>query len=99
MFLIFFDDIDEVLQNSNIVKFADDTVIFTSRRDKETIERQLNKDLKIISQYLAENELIPNLKKSKTESLLFGTAKKLSTTEKLNLQSYKYLGTTLDNQP
>ena len=107
LFLVFFDDIDEVLQNSIIVKFADDTVIYTSSRDKETIEHKLNEDLQRINKYLAENELIPNLKKSKTESLLFGTAKRLSTTEKLNLQlgdtminnteSYKYLGTTLDS--
>ena len=108
LFLVFFDDIDEVLQNSIIVKFADDTVIYTSSRDKETIEHKLNEDLQRINKYYAENnELIPNLKKSKTESLLFGTAKRLSTTEKLNLQlgdtminnteSYKYLGTTLDS--
>ena len=107
LFLIFFDDIDEILHNSNIVKFADDTVIYASNKDKETIEHQLNEDLKRIQEFFAENELIANLKKSKTESILFGTAKKLSTAGKVNLQlgnttinnteTYKYLGTTLDS--
>ncbi len=58
-------------------------------------------------QYLDENELMINLKNRKTETMLFGTGKRLSATER-NLQlryrghainttaSYKYLGYTLD---
>ena len=103
LFLIFF---DQILKHSSVVKFADDTVIYVSDKNKCYIESQLNSDLQSISRYFADNELIIILKKSRTEALLFGTSKRLSNTGKLNLlfgdtpinttDMYKYLGTTLD---
>ena len=108
LFLIFFDDFDNILKHSNVIKFADDTVIYVSNKNKTNIENQLNEDLERISKYFHDNELIINLKKSKTESLLFGTAKRLATAGYMNLtyrnipinytNTYKYLGTLLDNR-
>ena len=59
--------------------------------------------------YLETNELIINLKKGKTECMLFGTAKRIATLPKVrelkiyyngtlinSTTSYKYLGTLLD---
>ena len=74
------------------------------------IEKQLNSDLASISAYLKLNDLVINLKKNKTESMLLGTSKRISTiapeSRKLTLfynemvinftSSYKYLGSVLD---
>ena len=64
-------------------------------------------DLNNVSSFFEENDLIINLKKGKTESLLFGTAKRLAKTSgvldlqfnevKINsTKRYKYLGILLD---
>ena len=73
----------------------------------EDIENKLNKDLSSIADYFDNNDLIINLKKGKTESMIFGTSKKLNNEsndlelyykkQKIhNVYRYKYLGITLD---
>ena len=67
----------------------------------------MNADLKNLYKYFTENKLVINLKKNKTESMLFGTAKRLSScpdeldlryhdTKIISTTTYTYLGTTLD---
>ena len=83
------------------------TVIYLSGKSQHEIEQHLNADLQRVSSYLTENELVINLKPGKTESILFGTRKRLNkTNDSLNLKynsrqitstkEYKYLGTILD---
>ena len=70
------------------------------------IENTLNDELDNIAKYMKQNELIINLKKGKTESMIFGSGKKLSKVNDLDLKlrgtsinptkRYKYLGTILD---
>ena len=96
------------LEQSKIVIYADDTVIYFPNKDIAIIENALIKDLAHLANYFDENELIINLKKGKTESMLFGTPKRLSNTNN-NLTvyyretsinfviKYKYLGNILDN--
>ena len=74
----------------------------------ETIQKALNEDMKQIGEYCRENELLLNLKKGKTEVMLFGTAQRLRQ-RKENLEivynntvlnfvtEYLYLGNILDN--
>ena len=88
--------------------YADDTVIYFSHRNKEAIEKALPQDLSLISSWLIDNELLMNLKKGKTGSMLFGTSKRLSNLSNRTLQLslrfndinstdvYKYLGVYLD---
>ena len=38
LFLIFFNDITECVQNAEIIKYADDTVLFFPAKDLRTIE-------------------------------------------------------------
>ena len=105
---MFFNDIVHQLTYSKIIKYADDTVIHFSDRDVYVIENALNKDLELISKYFDENELIINVKRGKTESMLFGTAKRLSTIKNhleidyksspiTFVKKYKYLGYIVDN--
>lgn len=56
-----------------MIQFADDTVLCYTSKAVETIETKLNEDLNCVSKYFSENELIMNVNKSKTESMLFGT--------------------------
>ena len=96
------------MSHAKIIEFADDTVLYVSSKHFEVIENELNSDLKQLAQYFPDNHLVINLKKGKSESMLFGTAKRLSSSNaKLNLYynhtqiasttSYKYLGTLLDS--
>ena len=96
------------ISSIHVINFADDTVIYLAGESKDEIEESLNQEFKNISTYFDQNQLVINLNKGKTESMLFGTSKKLSTSGKeINLwykhmrikstESYKYLGTLLDN--
>ena len=101
-------DIRGCLKHSSIINYADDTVLFTLSKCVHDIERRLNEDINSVHRWLNENELILNLKKGKTESMLFGTGKKLSLLGGKQLEihvdgnlinsttTYKYLGVHLD---
>ena len=106
LFLVYFNDLPDCLTHSNVIMYADDTVIYYAHKDKTIIEKYLNQDFVAISKYLSESELVINLKKGKTESILFGTAIKLNRTEPLqifcqntlinNTDTYEYLGNLID---
>lgn len=82
-------------------------VILCGSKSLEEIEYQLNEDLKNLRVWLEENELLLNMKPGKTEVLLFGTSKRIATTNR-NLEvkfmekpinvtgTYKYLGVEID---
>ena len=62
MFLIYFNDFKNCLEHSRVIQFADDTVIYLSRKLNTGIEKALNADLKNISDYFDKHELVINLK-------------------------------------
>ena len=86
---------------------ADDTVIYFSDNSIESIQNNLQKDFDSLSRYFYSNELIMNLKKGKTELMLFGTDQRIRRLDnsKITIQhdyhtinmtkSYKYLGISL----
>ena len=106
LFLIFFNDFKECLKNCSEIEYADDTVIYLSDKSFHIIENKLLEDMENVSKYFDENNLIINLSKGKTESMLFGTSKRLSNTNELDIfyrgkkivctSSYKYLGSLID---
>ena len=108
LFLIHFNDVHKSLRYSKIITYADDSVIFTSSKDLDAIQHNLSEDINSLASWFRDNELIINLKKGKTEVMLFGTAKRLSGFDgkELNLSVngsridtttiYKYLGVYLD---
>lgn len=107
MFVIFYNDIVDVIDSVKIIKYADDTVIYVADKDINEINSKLSSSMTALGNWFDENELIVNLKKGKTEALLFGTAQRLS---KLNepfsieyrgepiqvTTTYKYLGLEID---
>ena len=107
LFILFFGDVVDHLKSTDIIKYADDTVIYFAHSDLKIIVSNLQQDLDSLSKYFNENELIINLSKGKTETMLFGTSKRISNTPgKLSVtymntpvyqtSSYKYLGCKLD---
>ena len=108
LFLIHFNDFVLHLKHSEVIKFADDTIIYVRGKDATLIQSKLTDDMNIISDWLDSNDLIMNLKQGKTETMLFGTAKSLnkflnqpfevSISDRIinNTSLYKYLGMKLD---
>ena len=78
LFTIHFNDVHTPLQSTSIITYADDTVIFTAAKDLESIQRHLSEDCHNLSSWFRDNELVLNLKKGKTECMIFGTAKRLN---------------------
>ena len=88
--------------------YADDTVTYCASDDVNVVENVLNSEMKAVGSYCSDNELFLNLKKGKTESMLFGTARRLSKNgRKLKIyyhgtiiscvKEYEYLGNVLDS--
>ena len=113
LFLIFFNDVHSPLHHCKIITYADGTVIFTSdsilRAILHAILGNLSQHLDNLSNWFRENELsVFNLKKEKTEVMLFGISKRLNLFHgrQVNLSvngspintttCYKYLGVHLD---
>ena len=105
IFLIFFNDFPDHLSKTKCIQYADDTVIYFSSSDIDEIEHTLNNEINFLKKYFDINELILNLKIGKTESMLFGTAKRigdkslkivLDNHEINHTTTYCYLGNELD---
>ena len=101
-FLISFNDIVDSIEHCNVIKYADDVVLYAAGKDIESIKSRLSGDMLNISHWLEENKLILNLKQGKTESL-FGTAKRrnvlddsllvsFNDTRINSMEEYTYLG-------
>ena len=67
-----------VLRNSRIIKYANDTVLYVAGNNIEIIESHLSDDLNLLVEWFKLNELILNLKKGQTEAMIFGTTKRLA---------------------
>ena len=106
LFILMTNDLAPELFNCNMLMYVDDTVIYAAEKSTETLENILNSELNIVAEFMRENSLALNLKKGKTEFLLFGSPQKLRKQQpcKINIHSepinevceYKYLGVVLD---
>ena len=77
LFIVFFNVFSDFVSKSNVIQYADDTVIFFSAKSTNIIDSILNNDLRDIVKYCEENELLLNFKKGKTEVMLLGTAQRM----------------------
>ena len=106
LFLIYINDISNVIQNSRVSLYADDTVIYISHSDYESAIALIQRDLDRVYTWCDCNKLSINCKK--TKYCLYGMraivrrGKMLDIKLSLNNQileqvcSYKYLGLILD---
>ena len=109
LFILHFNDIAKSVRKCEILKYADDTVLFVAGKNIDIIETLLNEDFQNVCCWMKNNELIVNMKKGKTEYMVFGTSKKLNKLEdrpmNISFQGmcvsftncYKYLGLQLSS--
>ena len=82
--------------------------LYVHGKNVKEISKRLSEDLDALSKWFHKNELVMNLKKGKTEALLFGTPQKVSKylsdfeidvndTKITVTKSYKYLGIPVDS--
>ena len=103
IFLVYVNDMPAAT-NSKLLLYVDDSAILVSGKDVSQIQATLSKELESIREWLIANKLSLHL--GKTESILFGTNKKLQLAPQLNIEcagnklanrsSVKYLGVDLD---
>ena len=101
LFMLFYNDFPSCLIHLEVIVYADDTVIFVPGKDLAIIEARLSADMQRIHEWCTDNELILNLLKGKTGSMLFGTSKRLVMNvtfrdKNINFTRYKYLGCIIE---
>jgi hypothetical protein len=69
LFIIFLNDIFSLLISSSLIVFADDTTTIYSGNDLEEVMRKVENDMKIICEWLENNQLLIN--KQKTVAMHF----------------------------
>ena len=74
LFTLHINYLPSCIQFSNIMMYADDTMIFLSSTSTSDFELKLNLDLANLSQWLYYNKLVLNMKK--TEFVTLGTSKR-----------------------
>ena len=104
-YLIYVNDIEVSLRNSKVWLYADYTVMYVSAPSPNHACTLLQRDLDKLSNWREKNQ--PTVNTSKTKAMLFGMRHVIKSTPPLTLvlndeklqfvESYKYLGATLDN--
>ena len=101
LFLLYINDLPKS-SNLKTLLFADDTALFASSNNYVSLEKIINVEVKKIENWLLENKLSLNLKKSYT--IIFGEKRKknkpisifINNTKISNQDTVKYLGVTID---
>ena len=104
LFLLYINNLPDILKNSECLMFADDTVLYHSNVLPELLYRELQLDLDVVNTWCAQNYITLNITKS--QYVNFGYRKpnvdnyvlKLGETTLDKVDSYKYLGTLIDNK-
>ena len=68
LFVLFFNDITDIIE-TNVTKYADDTVIYWADKDVPNLSKTLTNEMKKLEKWMDENELILNVKKEKQRYL------------------------------
>ncbi len=104
LFLLYINDINLSINNSKIIQFADDTTLYTSHNNIETLKYNIQNDLIKINNWCESNNMALNSKKTKI--MTFGRKKMVNNTKTIEIEinntklqmvnNYRYLGMTLD---
>jgi hypothetical protein len=95
----------EMASDSELVLYADDSIIIYADKDPKIIENKLAKDLNGVNHWLVENKL--SLHPEKCEAILFGSKRKIRQVRDFAIKfdnieikgntCLKYLGTSIEN--
>ena len=107
LFIIFINDLSDYIEHASVIMYTDEKVLHVSHESKEKIENKLNQDMQNQLFYFPKNELVINFKKGKTETMLFGTTKRLKAAGEIGVlynnqrinftETYKYLAYIVDH--
>ena len=103
LFLLYINDLPNISSKLKIFLFADDTNIYLDSHDPNTLEKEMNRELRKLYDWLGINRLSLNV--TKTNFVLFHSINKpkSSITIKINKKSIeevkyvKYLGVLIDS--
>ena len=105
LFLMYVNDMERCIsKDSQLLLYADDSVIVHSSKNVEEINSVLSREMESVHKWLVENRLSLHL--GKTESIVFGTKRKLNKVNNLDVkckgntivpqEKIKYLGVTFE---
>ena len=104
LFLLYINDLHKAINHSKVYHFADDTNLLNINESPSKLQKQLNRDLKLLYDWLLANKISLNC--TKTEAIIFhkpGQKPSYNFKIKLNghrirpAESIKYLGIYLDS--
>ena len=87
LFIIYVNDLVTCVKSCQVQLYADDTVLYFSHSSINNIELALNTDLENVYNWMCQNKLSVNCKK--TECILFGSKHMLSKQNVLNIKLHK----------
>ena len=104
LFTLYISDMPSCICFSQVLLYADDTVLFFTAKTAIELEASLNNDINRISSWMQENKLFLNV--SKTEYVIYGSHLRLKREDSISLscngsfltksESFKYLGVVID---
>ena len=105
-FILYVNSLPNILHNSKVYLYADDTAIAVRGNNTESIVNCLNEELKHARVWFDKHRLSLNLKK--TRVMFFGTHNRIADSDDVHVscngveiaatKSYKYLGVSLDSK-
>ena len=106
MFIVYINDLPDVLKSSKALMYADDTVIYNAGERRKTVRKSLQADLSEVQKWCTNNKMSLNVKKTKIMSFMSDYKRKKHDKFKFymhgnvieEVDTYKYLGTTIDNR-
>ena len=105
-YIIYANDMAKVIEASGCTFYADDTVLYTQKKDFPESARLLQKDLAKLSDWCFQNDIVVNAEKTKV--MFFGSRARIESMELPDFyingtvidraKTYTYLGIKLDEQ-
>ena len=106
LYIIYSNDISEIIKNSGFTFYADDTVLYSKKKSLTQASIELQEDLNDLADWCTENEIYINLDKTKT--MFFGSKVRINNLDLPEFSikncpieratTYTYLGLKLDEQ-
>lgn len=98
LFLIYINDMENILQGVKICQFADDTLLYTSGKSSQECIARLNYNLKVVFNYVNMNKLKLNVKKTKAIVINGESEDNIIVNDEIidKVDEIKYLGIVID---
>ena len=105
-FMIFMNDLNEVVENCKILSYADDTTLYFTSKNASNIQVAINQDINKLEKWFLENRM--KLNESKTELMVVQPKNKDNSCSKIHIamknriiphsEKLKILGITINNK-